>query len=440
MKPKKTVYSQKKGKVLRKREEKRVSKLSKLKGKRGKLIIASLIITLFLISIPASYNIILSNNYETYQTQTLYNYFKVTSFTNKITTNNLSAENLLMCSFSEKYTNIQLKDAEFELSRNPLKSNLLPVVIEYISNKYPYEENIEFLDVFEDINSELNLEVTVFKVQVGDRKTYFTVNDTTLEVQEDKNVLSRIYENYLTSLPYPYQKMSPELRMEIREKYYDALPLNPSTIYEFPVIFFVDSSQNLNLLETEVSKFTSNYTKYDGMTVKFISAQLPLNSILAIGNLTLVSGMWLNNKVESDFSTEIDYSVPYLNGDDVHNIGIDGLYSCVGVIDTGIDSNHPALPWVYAVEDFTDAWWDTYSWNPDDTNGHGTHVAGIIGSNDAYYTGMAPGTWLISAKVLEGGGNSGTTSTYIAGVDWALQQGENLGLHTIIQTSWGSQR
>jgi len=54
-----------------------------------------------------------------------------------------------------------------------------------------------------------------------------------------------------------------------------------------------------------------------------------------------------------------------------------------------------------------------------DDQGHGTHVAGIIGSKDAGNGGVAPGSMLMSGKVLDNTG-SGFSSWVISGIDWCV--------------------
>jgi subtilisin family serine protease len=60
-----------------------------------------------------------------------------------------------------------------------------------------------------------------------------------------------------------------------------------------------------------------------------------------------------------------------------------------------------------------DGWWA-------DTQGHGTHVAGIIGArdNDIGSVGVAPGATLHSVRVFQGG--SGSESAVACGIDWAI--------------------
>ena len=85
----------------------------------------------------------------------------------------------------------------------------------------------------------------------------------------------------------------------------------------------------------------------------------------------------------------------------------------VAVIDTGIDVDHPDLVVAGGKNCIT------AGAAPDDDNGHGTHVAGTIGArNDgAGVVGVAPGTRLFAAKVLDRAG-SGTASQVICGIDW----------------------
>ncbi len=85
----------------------------------------------------------------------------------------------------------------------------------------------------------------------------------------------------------------------------------------------------------------------------------------------------------------------------------------IAVIDTGIDSNHPDLN-VIGGKSFI----PEHSSYQDD-NGHGTHVAGIIGAKDDKIgvIGVAPGTKLIALKVLDASG-SGDLSWIIAAVDY----------------------
>jgi len=86
----------------------------------------------------------------------------------------------------------------------------------------------------------------------------------------------------------------------------------------------------------------------------------------------------------------------------------------VAIIDTGIDLTHPDLAHVVAGANFVRT-----GQAPNDDNGHGTHVAGIVAAadNSIGYVGVAPDATVIAVKVLNRNG-SGTMSGVIAGVNW----------------------
>jgi len=91
----------------------------------------------------------------------------------------------------------------------------------------------------------------------------------------------------------------------------------------------------------------------------------------------------------------------------------------VAIIDTGIDYNHTSLGggWgnrVVAGYDFVNNDGD-----PMDDNGHGTHVAGIVGSSHATYTGIAPEIDLIGLKVLSSSG-SGSFGDVEDALQWVI--------------------
>ncbi len=111
-------------------------------------------------------------------------------------------------------------------------------------------------------------------------------------------------------------------------------------------------------------------------------------------------------------------SVPWnLDRIDQRSLPLNGVYSPIGtpgtgvhayVIDTGILTAHTQFG------GRANSVYDALGGNGQDCNGHGTHVAGIIGATSY---GVANRVWLHGLRVLNCTG-SGTISAIIAAVDW----------------------
>lgn len=117
----------------------------------------------------------------------------------------------------------------------------------------------------------------------------------------------------------------------------------------------------------------------------------------------------------------------------------------VAVLDSGINYNHPDLAanmWRNPGESSGSQFQGSvYGWNfvnnspnPMDDNGHGTHVAGIIGAvgnNGVGISGVAWNVQLMAVKILNYAG-SGFTSDAIRGLNFAVSRGAK-----IANNSWG---
>jgi subtilisin len=98
----------------------------------------------------------------------------------------------------------------------------------------------------------------------------------------------------------------------------------------------------------------------------------------------------------------------------------------VAVVDSGVDLDHPDLD----VQDGTNC--VTPGSPADDDDGHGSHVAGIVGArnNGAGVTGVAPGTEITAVKVLNSEGQ-GQSSQVICGIDWVTANAAARGIRVM---------
>jgi len=113
----------------------------------------------------------------------------------------------------------------------------------------------------------------------------------------------------------------------------------------------------------------------------------------------------------------LDESVSLLGVHSIWETGFTGKGVKIAVIDTGIDKTHPDFgDRIVATKDFTLEGFK-------DSNGHGSHVAGIAAGSGSYsggkFKGVAPDALIISGKVLKADG-SGRVSDVMAAIEWSV--------------------
>lgn len=117
-----------------------------------------------------------------------------------------------------------------------------------------------------------------------------------------------------------------------------------------------------------------------------------------------------------------------------YKAGLSGKRVTVAVMDTGAAPHPDFSNRIVAFRDFCGKRISMY-----DDNGHGTHVAGIIGGNGSRskddrgryrYAGIAPKVEYVILKVLDQKGN-GVTSHVLEGVDWLLHNREKYGIRIL---------
>ena len=140
-----------------------------------------------------------------------------------------------------------------------------------------------------------------------------------------------------------------------------------------------------------------------------------------------VTEIWLDSLVTESPATIgplLDSSLPLIDAHLAHQRGLTGKGVKVAIVDTGIDGAHPDLKGrIVASANFSS------DRDALDNNGHGTHVAGIVGgtgaASDGKYGGVAPQAELLNAKALNRNG-SGTNSGILRAMEWAADQGARI--------------
>ncbi len=121
------------------------------------------------------------------------------------------------------------------------------------------------------------------------------------------------------------------------------------------------------------------------------------------------------------------------------DLGISGEGITVAVLDSGVDNNlHESLRGKYRYGvDFTGTT-AIYGIDPDDVDGHGTHVAGTVlgtGGNSETYMGTAPGASLVDLKIFKAFGSILGNSD--EAFEWILENHEEREIK-VAQCSFGS--
>src|SRR5215212_1413102 len=160
--------------------------------------------------------------------------------------------------------------------------------------------------------------------------------------------------------------------------------------------------------------------------------------------------LWGLKNTGQNVSGQLGFPGSDINAEAAWNVTTGSNSIVVGVVDTGVDYNHPDLS--------ANIWSNpggkgnalcaagthgynaiTKTCNPMDDNNHGTHVAGTIGAVGNNATGVAGINWTTSIMALKflGAGGSGSLADAITAIDFAIQakiDGVNV---RVLSNSWG---
>ncbi|MEW6043337.1 MAG: S8 family serine peptidase [Thermoproteota archaeon] len=143
--------------------------------------------------------------------------------------------------------------------------------------------------------------------------------------------------------------------------------------------------------------------------------------------VVIVFTLVASQKIQQDPALEIllDKSSRYVGATYPHSLGYDGSGIKVAVIDTGVDYTHPDLfgfgqdGKVIGGFDFIEN-----DETPQDTNGHGTEVAGIIAAN-GNIRGIAPQAKILAYRVSDTG-ESVSSDLIVKAIERAVQDGADI--------------
>ncbi len=151
------------------------------------------------------------------------------------------------------------------------------------------------------------------------------------------------------------------------------------------------------------------------------------NSILLLGLLMTLSGLAVPGSSLDVAGPGVKLRDSEVYTDSVSDLGYNGSGITIAILDSGVDDGHPSLEGAF-VGGSDHSLGLGLEGNPDDMNGHGTHVAGIVlgrggGPEDPNYnfTGMAPGASLVDVKVAVGPDVLGFDSFIVQGLQWCIR-------------------
>ena len=208
---------------------------------------------------------------------------------------------------------------------------------------------------------------------------------------------------------------------------------NAESSKEFRVLLDLPEPKYLSYVNI-IGKDLCIFSSYRGIAIT-----LTKTDIFSLIRKNIIRTLWNNSLIyaASDLLYSDTFNIQSLNltrnvYDYTSKTGVQTLWSegyfgnstKIAILDTGVKQNHPALNQtmegvnrIIETKNFFDD-----SSNIDDDHGHGTEVAGIIGSNGlfGFEKGIAPNCEFLIGKVLSDAAQ-GSVETLIKGIDWALE-------------------
>jgi len=195
---------------------------------------------------------------------------------------------------------------------------------------------------------------------------------------------------------------------------------------EVIIILKDDEKRNIKGIQSDVLSSNPDFkVKYKYNNINAISGKLDKKILNEIKEHPDVEKIYFN-KI---YLINLDDTTGIINANKVWNsklndIYLTGLHESVCVIDTGVNYNHPNLN-ILGGYDFVNNDSD-----PIDDHSHGSHIAGIISSNDTTYKGIAYESGIIAIKACDSSGNCNGDNV-LAGIDWCISNASIFNISVI---------
>jgi len=170
------------------------------------------------------------------------------------------------------------------------------------------------------------------------------------------------------------------------------------------------------------------YGALDNMGAEALEKHAAVSDINHAPQLSLIQPEKTEETLEGSHAGEFTWGLKRMKASEMWEKGYTGTGIVVAHLDTGADSQHPALQQAIAHKRFFDL--DGTSVEVpgeyEDTGDHGTHTAATIAGrddSDGPIIGMAPGASLACGTVITGGD---TVARVLAGMEWALEIGARI--------------
>lgn len=204
---------------------------------------------------------------------------------------------------------------------------------------------------------------------------------------------------------YRHEKLCPILNAKIMTQSSEEIPV---------IIQFNENSNSIK--ETLLN--STNLLKPNLPIIDAFSGYLSTDEIYKLSNDPNINYISFDSKVY----TLLDIATKSLEVYIPHDKGFEGEGITIAIIDTGVSPHNDLTRPKNRIVGFKD--FINNKKLPYDDNGHGTHVAGIIGGNGyssrGKYVGIAPKSNILAIKALDENGG-GTTSKVIEAISYVIE-------------------